>query len=88
MTDSEKRWAAECGIKLEEALHAAFRQGKSYSERARSLLFNMSDPRNPDLKQRILNQELSVREVVLADSSKLASKELLQEREEARHKIM
>lgn len=86
--DADKRWAAECAIRLEEALHAAFRQGKSYSERARSLLFNLSDPRNPDLKQRILSQELSARDVVMADSSKLASKELIQEREEARHKIM
>ena len=83
ITEVQRRWAAECGLRLEEGLYALFKQGKAYTDKARSLLFNLSDPKNPDLKQRILDQELTARQVLTTDIRKLASKEMLKEREES-----
>ena len=43
--DIEKRWAAECALRLEECLCARYRGGtKGYHDKARSLLFNLSNP--------------------------------------------
>ena len=43
--DIEKRWAAECALRLEECLYARYRGGtKGYHDKARSLLFNLSNP--------------------------------------------
>jgi hypothetical protein len=46
----ERRWAAECALRLEEHLYSINKCGKVYLEKARSLLFNLQDPKNPELK--------------------------------------
>jgi hypothetical protein len=56
----ERQWAAECALRLEDYLYGFSKCGKPYQEKARSLLFNLQDPKNPELKKRILDQELTV----------------------------
>ena len=59
--DEERRWATECALKLEEQLALLFKTSKDYAEKARSLLFNLTDPNNQELKDRILRQELTAK---------------------------
>jgi len=51
----ERRWATECAIRLEEHLFCINKCGKVYTDKARSLLFNLQDPKNPELKKRLLD---------------------------------
>ena len=80
--DEERRWATECALKLEEQLHLLYKSSKEYCDKARSLVFNLTDPKNQELKKRILLQELTPRQVITSDARKLASKEQLKEIEE------
>lgn len=58
-TDDDRRWATECGLRLEDALFEIYKSGKPYVDKARSLLFNLTDPKNPELRLKILNQVLT-----------------------------
>ena len=78
----DKAWATECALKFEDYLHYLYAQDqRTYGEKARSLLFNLS--KNPELKIRVLNQELTAQELVTAPPSILASPEVISKREES-----
>ena len=47
----------------------------------RSLFSNLRDPKNPDLKKRLINGELTPQQVATLDSTALASKAKQAERE-------
>ena len=59
-----------------------YKSSRDYSEKARSLLFNLTDPNNKELKGRILRQELTPKQFLTTDTRKLASKEMQKLREE------
>ena len=80
--EDERRWATECALKLEEQLSTLYKNSSDYAEKARSLVFNLTDPKNSELKERILRQELTPRELLTTDTRKLASKEMQKLREE------
>jgi len=61
---------------LEEQLSLLYKSSKDYSEKARSLIFNLTDPNNTELKDRILRQEITPKQVLTTDTRKLASKEM------------
>jgi hypothetical protein len=46
---------------------------KSYSDKARSILFNLRDVRNPTLKQNVLFGIFSPDDIVMKDPKELAS---------------
>ena len=79
--EEERRWATECALKLEEQLALLHKPNKEYAEKARSLLFNLTDQNNKELKGRILRQELTPKQVLTTDTRKLASKEMQKLRE-------
>eukprot|EP00347_Sterkiella_histriomuscorum_P017286 403349966 len=83
LTDGEKNWATECGLRIEDQLNVSYSQVKTYSDKARSLLFNLSDSKNFELRFKILNQELSAQQLVHTDVKKLASEWMKQKREES-----
>ena len=58
-SEEDKRWGVECALKLEDTMNALFNNGKKYSEKARFLMFNLSDPKNQELMENILSQELT-----------------------------
>jgi len=47
--------------------------GKDYSTKARSLLFNLKDEKNPELRLKLLSGELDPKELVSMDAKALAS---------------
>ncbi|XP_044471133.1 uncharacterized protein LOC123200089 [Mangifera indica] len=51
---------------------------KKYKEKGRSLLFNIKDPSNPDLRERVMSGEISPERLCGMSPEELASKELSQ----------
>ncbi|KAL3500457.1 hypothetical protein ACH5RR_039550 [Cinchona calisaya] len=49
---------------------------KKYKERGRSLLFNLKDRNNPDLRERVMSGEITPEKLCSMTAEKLASKEL------------
>jgi transcription elongation factor S-II len=65
-----------------------FKDKKSYTDKARSLIFNLKDPQNPRLKTRILEGDLTPWDIVTADSRDLASDSKKAEREKTTEENM
>ena len=80
-TNKEK--AAKIGIEIEECLHSKFRDLKDYGDKARSIVFNLKDAKNPRLRIRLLYGTLTPWDIVTMDPKDLASESKKQEREEA-----
>lgn len=72
-TEEDLRWVTECALKLEDTLFALFRDSKKYSDKARFLIFNLSDPKNTELKERIFNQDLNAEDVLTMDPRNFAN---------------
>ena len=67
--------AAELAMDIEDEMYARFKDSKAYADKARSIIFNLKDPKNPNLRTRIINGFLSPVEVVTGDARLLASDE-------------
>jgi hypothetical protein len=76
--------STEFAVSLEEALFDAFKQTKdhheycspSYKSKYRSLLYNLKDPKNEQLRARIIEKELEPTELVHLTPADLANDEL------------
>ena len=53
--EEDRRWAAECALKLEDCLYSMFREGKPYADKARFLIFNLGNSTNQELKMKLLS---------------------------------
>jgi len=53
---------------IEDAMYERLKDSKDYADKARSIIFNLKDPRNPKLRTRILNGFMTPIEVVTADA--------------------
>ena len=53
--EEDRKWAAEIALRLEDCLYALFKDPKAYADKARFLIFNLTDPKNQELKHRILS---------------------------------
>lgn len=61
-------------MQIETIMNSQFTDdSKAYSDKARSLVFNLKDPRNPDLKKNLLNGEITAWELVNRNAKDLAS---------------
>ncbi|KAG7554918.1 Transcription elongation factor S-II central domain [Arabidopsis suecica] len=68
--------------KIEMELYKLFGGvNKKYRERGRSLLFNLKDKNNPELRERVLSEEISAERLCSMTAEELASKELSQWRQ-------
>ena len=81
--EDDLRWGAECALRLEDTLNALFKDSKRYSDKARFLIFNLSDPKNAELKERIFNQDFTAQEVLTLDPKNFANHVIRKQREEA-----
>ncbi|KAJ3686594.1 hypothetical protein LUZ61_015758 [Rhynchospora tenuis] len=64
-------------IKIEAELFGLFGGvNKKYKEKGRSLLFNLKDPSNPELRLRVLSGDIKPEKLCLMSAEELASKEL------------
>ena len=68
-------------VRLEMALFKTNPTTRDYASKARSLLFNLNDKKNPDLKLRVLKEKLSCSDLIKADPKMLASDSKKNERE-------
>lgn len=80
-SEDDRRWATECALQLEDRLNELYFHSKTYTDKARSLIFNLSDTKNPELRFKILNQELRPLEVISTDVKRLASDMIKEKRE-------
>ena len=69
------RFAAELALEIEDAIYTNFKETKAYGDKARCILFNLKDPKNPKLRSRILNGFLTPIDVVVSNAKQLASDE-------------
>ncbi|KAG7608873.1 Transcription elongation factor S-II central domain [Arabidopsis suecica] len=68
--------------KIEMELYKLFGGvNKKYRERGRSLLFNLKDKNNPELRERVMSEEISAERLCSMTAEELASKELSQWRQ-------
>lgn len=68
--------AAELGLKIEDELFKQFPRLTDYQNKARSLMFNLKDPKNPDLRLSLIEGVKTPEDIVKMDSKQLASKAL------------
>ena len=69
-----KTRAAYLAVGLEEALNGKFKNdGKGYNDKARSLLFNLRDVKNPELRNRLIIGDLMPYDLANLDAKHLAS---------------
>ena len=59
---------------LRHDVFCAGNAGKDYKAKYRSLVFNLRDPNNPDLRARVLGGEISPDKLVQLSAAELASK--------------
>lgn len=71
----KKEKAAYVGVEIEECLNSKFKDQKAYSDKARSIVFNLKDPKNPNLRKKLLNGVLTGWDLVTLDPKDLASEE-------------
>jgi transcription elongation factor S-II len=62
-------------------LNSKFKELKAYADKARSLVFNFTDPKNPRFKQKVLKGDVTPWDVVTLSAKELASDEVKVERE-------
>lgn len=68
--------------KIEMELYKLFGGvNKKYREKGRSLLFNLKDKKNPELRERVMSEEISAERLCSMTAEELASKELSQWRQ-------
>lgn len=66
-------------LKIEDELFKIFGDvNKKYKEKGRSLLFNLKDRNNPELRERVMSGEISPQKLCSMSAEELASKELSQ----------
>ena len=78
-----KEKAVQVAIEIENILKLKFRDNKAYSDKARSILYNMRDQKNPTLKVRALMSDISPMDLVTLGPKDLASELKKQERVES-----
>lgn len=77
-----KERAVQIALEIEDCLDFKFRDRKAYLDKARSLVFNLKDVKNPKLKVRVLDGFITPLDIVTMDPKNLASEVKKQEREE------
>ena len=77
-----KTRAAKLGCAIEDCLNSKFVERKSYFDKVRSLIFNLKDPKNPNLRLRILEADLTPWDLVTMEPKELASSDIKEKREQ------
>jgi transcription elongation factor S-II len=68
-------------LEIEDNLCSKYKDKKSYADKARSLVFNLKDPKNPKLRGRLIEGDLTSWDVVTMEPKELASELKKEERE-------
>ena len=69
-------WPLECALRLENHLSLSFKHGKPYNDKGRSLIFNLTDQKNPNARLMLLHKRVTPESFLEMDIRLLASDEL------------
>ena len=72
--------SANLAIEIENIMFEKYKDIKAYSDKARSLVFNLKDPKNPDLRFYVMTGQLEPLQLVTMSPKDLASEAAKQER--------
>ncbi len=82
LDEDSKGQAAMLGIQIETIMHSQYGDDqKKYADKARSLVFNLKDTRNPDLKRNLMNGVITAWDLVTMSVKDLASDAVKKQRE-------
>lgn len=74
--------ATRVALDIEDQVYKVFKdRSKEYSDKIRSIFTNLRDPKNPELKNRLIDREITPIQVATKDATILASRSLQEERE-------
>jgi len=63
-------------LRLENELYRLFKSGKPYNDKARQLIFNLEDPKNPNARMALLSRQETPEDFLNLDVRLFASEEL------------
>ena len=58
-TSISEEWPLECALRLEDHLSLNFKHGKPYNDKSRSLIFNLTDQKNPNARLALLYKRVT-----------------------------
>ena len=58
-TSISEEWPLECALRLENYLSMNFKHGKPYNDKSRSLIFNLTDQKNPNARLALLYKRVT-----------------------------
>ena len=74
--------ATKLALAIEDEVNLSLKADqRAYLDKLRSIMANLKDPKNPDLRERLMNGRLTPRQVATLDAKKLASAQQQAERE-------
>ena len=87
-SDISEDWPLECALRLEDHLSLNFQHGKPYNAKGRSLIFNLTDKKNPNPRMALLLKHVTPENFLQMDIRLMASDEIKKSREVARMENM
>jgi len=79
--DKRKEEGLEIALRLEDEIYRLFKAGKPYCDKSRSVIFNLSDPKNPKPVKMLLSEQVTPENFLKIDPLLWASEDTLQTRE-------
>lgn len=73
----------DLALRIENQMFRAFKHGKAYNDKTRSIIYNLTDEKNIDPLMTLLRQKISPEDFVMVDLRKLASEKMKKYREDA-----
>lgn len=71
------------GVEIEEQIYKVYKEkSKEYMDKVRSVFSNLRDPKNPELRSRLLNGEITPVQIATMDATIMASRSLQEVREQ------
>ena len=81
-SELRKNQATKVALDIEDQVYKVLKdKSKDYTDKIRSILSNLRDPKNPELRTRLIDGEITPVQVATMDATVLASRSLQEERE-------
>ncbi len=88
MTQDQQTDLAAYGKGLEQCVFDNFREYKAYCDRARTLIFNLRDPKSSSLRDKVKSMEIPPAMLATIDTKELANEDLKKQREQVQQQNM
>ena len=78
----KKEILVDMALRIENQMFKLYRCGKSYKDKSRSIIYNLTDERNLQPLTALINSEVSPEDFVTTDMRNLVTQQMKKEREE------